>query len=154
MNERLAAHYGIPEVRGNEMRLVKLPASSPRGGILTQGTVLGVTSNPTRTSPVKRGVFVLRTSSALPQAPPPPPDIPPLEDAVKGLTNRAPSLRETLAAHRENALCASCHNRMIRSGWRLRISTRWACGATKEFDEPIDATGQLITGESFSDVRA
>lgn len=153
VNERLAAHYGIPEVRGNEMRLVKLPASSPRGGILTQGTVLGVTSNPTRTSPVKRGVFVLENILGTPP-PPPPPDIPPLEDAVKGLTNRAPSLRETLAAHRENALCASCHNRMDPIGLAFENFNAMGMWRDKEFDEPIDATGQLITGESFSDVRA
>ncbi|MEK7782281.1 MAG: DUF1592 domain-containing protein [Verrucomicrobiota bacterium] len=152
LNERLAMHYGIPDVRGNEMRLVKLPANSPRGGILTQGTVLGVTSNPTRTSPVKRGVFVLENILGTPP-PPPPPDIPPLEDAVKGLTNRAPSLRETLVAHRENALCASCHNRMDPIGLAFENFNAMGMWRDAEYNEPIDATGQLITGETFKDVR-
>src|SRR5215831_12311356 len=93
------------------MRLVKLPEDSPRGGVITEGTVLVATSNPTRTSPVKRGVFILDSILGMP-VPPPPPDIPPLEDANKGLTNHAPSLRETLAAHRENALCSSRHSRL------------------------------------------
>src|ERR1035438_8245627 len=61
LNERLAQHYGIPNVTGEKMRRVTLPPDSPRGGILTEGTVLAVTSNPTRTSPVKRGVFILRS---------------------------------------------------------------------------------------------
>ncbi len=152
LNEKLAAHYGIPNVSGAEMRLVKLSADSPRGGILTQGTVLGVTSNPTRTSPVKRGVFVLDNILGTPP-PPPPPDIPPLEDAVKGLTNRAPSLRETLAAHRENALCASCHNRMDPIGLAFENFNAMGMWRELEYNEPIDATGKLITGETFSDVR-
>ncbi len=152
LNERLAAHYGIPGVSGNEMRLVKLPADSPRGGILTQGTMLGVTSNPTRTSPVKRGVFVLDNILGTPP-PPPPVNVPPLEDAAKGLTNRAPSLRDTLAAHRENALCASCHNRMDPIGLAFENFNALGMWRDTEYNEPIDATGQLITGESFRDVR-
>lgn len=152
LNERLAAHYGIPGVSGNEMRLVKLPAGSPRGGILTQGTMLGVTSNPTRTSPVKRGVFVLDNILGTPP-PPPPVNVPPLEDAAKGLTNRAPSLRETLAAHREDALCASCHNRMDPIGLAFENFNALGMWRDTEYNEPIDATGKLITGETFSDVR-
>jgi hypothetical protein len=89
LNEPLARHYGIPDVKGNDMRRVKLPADSPRGGILTQGTVLGVTSNPTRTSPVKRGVFILESILGSPP-PPPPPVITPLEEAVKDAGDRAP----------------------------------------------------------------
>jgi len=152
LNERLAAHYGIPDVNGREIRLVKLPADSPRGGILTQGTVLGVTSNPTRTSPVKRGLFILDNILGTPP-PPPPPDIPPLEDAAKGLTNRTPTLRETLAAHRETALCSSCHNRMDPLGLALENFNAMGMWRTSEFGEPIDATGSLITGETFNDVR-
>ncbi len=152
LNERLAKHYGITNVFGDEMRRVTLPADSPRGGILTQGTVLGVTSNPTRTSPVKRGVFILDSILGTPP-PPPPPDIPPLEDAVKGLTNRAPSLRETLAAHRENVLCSSCHNRMDPLGLALENFNALGMWRDGEFGEPIDATGKLITGESFTNIR-
>ena len=80
LNERLAKHYGIQGVQGDEMRLVTLPPENPRGGILTQGTILAVTSNPTRTSPVKRGVFILDNILGMPPSPPPP-DIPPLEEA-------------------------------------------------------------------------
>src|ERR1035438_4234221 len=101
LNERLAQHYGITNVFGQDMRRVTLPPDSPRGGILTEGTVLAVTSNPTRTSPVKRGVFSPDNVLGPPPLPPPP-NIPPLEDAIKNLTNRAPTLRETLAVHREN----------------------------------------------------
>lgn len=152
LNERLAEHYGIPNVTGKEMRLVRLPANNPRGGILTQGTMLGVTSNPTRTSPVKRGVFVLDNILGTPP-PPPPPNIPPLEDAAKGVTNHAPTLRETLAAHRENALCASCHNRMDPIGLAFENFNAMGMWRDREYDEPIDATGRLITGEAFNDVR-
>jgi hypothetical protein len=77
LNERLARHYGIEGVQGDEMRLVTLPPGSPRGGILTQGTVLATTSNPDRTSPVKRGLFILDNILGTPPAPPPP-DIPTL----------------------------------------------------------------------------
>ena len=152
LNERLATHYGITNVTGREMRRVNLPADSPRGGILTQGTVLGVTSNPTRTSPVKRGLFILDSILGTPP-PPPPPDIPPLEDAAKGLTNRTPSLRETLAAHRENALCSSCHNHMDPLGLALENFNAMGRWRTTEFGEAIDATGSLVTGETFNDVR-
>lgn len=152
LNERLAKHYDVTNVFGDEMRLVKLPADSPRGGILTQGTMLGVTSNPTRTSPVKRGVYILDNILGTPP-PPPPPDIPPLEDATKSVTGRAPSLRETLAAHRENALCSSCHNRMDPLGLALENFNAMGMWRDQEFAEPVDPTGKLITGESFNDIR-
>ena len=152
LNERLAKHYGLTNVFGDEMRLVKLPANSPRGGILTQGTVLGVTSNPTRTSPVKRGLFILDNILGTPP-PPPPPDIPPLEDAAKGATNHAPTLRETLAAHRENVLCSSCHNRMDPLGLALENFNAMGLWRDQEFNAPIDPTGKLITGESFTNIR-
>ena len=152
LNERLAKHYGIPNVTGDELRLVKLPADSPRGGILTQGTILGVTSNPTRTSPVKRGVFILDNVLGTPP-PPPPPDIPPLEDATKNVTNHAPSLRETLAAHRENALCSSCHNRMDPLGLALENFNAMGMWRDQELAQPIDPTGKLISGEEFANVR-
>ncbi len=152
LNERLAKHYGIPDVSGDELRLVKLPPDSPRGGILTQGTILGVTSNPTRTSPVKRGVFILDNLLGTPP-PPPPPDIPPLEDATKNVTNHAPSLRETLAAHRENALCSSCHNRMDPLGLALENFNALGMWRDQEFAQPIDPKGKLISGEDFANVR-
>jgi len=152
VNERLADHYGIPDVTGPKMRRVTLPPDSPRGGILTEGTVLVVTSNPTRTSPVKRGAFILDNILGTPSLPPPP-NIPPLEDANKGLTNRAPTLRETLAAHRENALCASCHDRMDPPGLALENFNALGMWRTQEFGQPIDPSGQLATGEKFTNIK-
>jgi mono/diheme cytochrome c family protein len=152
LNERLAHQYGITNVTGDEMRLVPLPADSPRGGVLTEGTVLVVTSNPTRTSPVKRGLFILDNILGTPP-PPPPANIPPLEDAAKGLTNDTPTLRETLAAHRANALCASCHNRMDPLGLALENFNALGVWRASEFSQPIDAAGTLLTGESFSNFK-
>jgi mono/diheme cytochrome c family protein len=123
LNERLANHYGIPDVKGSEMRRVALSPDSPRGGILTHGTMLAVTSNPTRTSPVKRGLYILENILGTP-APPAPPNVPALEDAAKHFPGREPSLKELLASHRDAPLCASCHAR-----WRT--STPWGYGEIK-----------------------
>jgi hypothetical protein len=152
LNERLAKHYGVENVTGDELRRVTLPPDSPRGGVLGQGTVLAVTSNPTRTSPVKRGVFILENILGLPP-PPPPPDIPPLEDAAKNTTNRSPTLKELLALHREQPLCSSCHNRMDPLGLALENFNAMGMWRETEQGQPIDATGKLITGERFSDVK-
>jgi hypothetical protein len=152
LNERLARHYGITHVAGNDMRRVTLPPDSPRGGVLTEGTVLVATSNPTRSSPVKRGLFVLDSILGTPP-PPPPANIPPLEDAAKGLTNHAPSLRETLAAHRASSLCASCHNRMDPLGLALENFNALGLWRGTEFKQPIDAAGTLLTGESFTNIQ-
>jgi hypothetical protein len=152
LNERLARHYGITNVVGEEMRLVTLPPDSPRGGILAQGTVLTVTSNPTRTSPVKRGVFILDNILGTP-SPPPPPNIPPLEDATQAITNHAPSLRQMLAVHRENPLCSSCHNRMDPLGLALENFNAMGMWREREYDQPIDCAGKLITGEDFTSFK-
>jgi hypothetical protein len=154
LNERLARHYGLTNLNvvGEEMRLVKLPPGSPRGGILTQGTVLAVTSNPTRTSPVKRGRFILDNILGTPPAPPPP-DIPPLEDAAKGIKDRPITLRETLALHREAPLCSSCHNRMDPLGLALENFNALGMWRDQERSQPIDATGKLLSGESFTTVK-
>jgi hypothetical protein len=152
LNERLAKHYGIGDVQGTDMRRVQLPADSPRGGILTQGTVLAITSNPDRTSPVKRGLFILDNLLGSPP-PPPPPDIPTLEDSAKKITGRTPTLREALEVHRSDALCNSCHNRMDPLG--LALENFNALGIFRESrpDRPIDVSGTLLTGESFESVR-
>ena len=149
LNEPLARQYGLTNVLGPEMRLVRLPPGSPRGGVLTEGTVLVTTSNPTRTSPVKRGAFILENILGTP-VPPPPPNLPPLEDAAKGLTNHTPTLRETLALHRQNSLCASCHNRMDPLGLAFENFNALGMWRTTEFQQPLDTAGQLITGESFT----
>ena len=152
LNERLAKHYGIDGVVGNEMRLVALPPNSPRGGVLTQGTVLAVTSNPNRTSPVKRGLFILDNILGIPP-PPPPPKIPPLEEAAKEFAGRTPTLRETLELHRKRPSCSSCHNRMDPLG--LALENFDALGRWRELEQGnrVDSTGRLITGESFSNVQ-
>jgi hypothetical protein len=152
LNEKLAKHYGVNDVTGNEMRLVELPPDSPRGGVLTQGTVLAVTSNPTRTSPVKRGLFILDNILGMPP-PPPPPDIPPLEDSAKGVQGHEPTLRETLQVHRGKPLCGSCHNRMDPLGLALENFNAMGMWREKERDQALDVAGTLITGESFGDIR-
>jgi hypothetical protein len=152
LNERLAKHYGIDGVKGEEMRLVKLPADSPRGGILTQGTMLATTSNPDRTSPVKRGVFILDNILGTPP-PPPPPDIPALEDAVAGIKGPPPTLRETLKLHRSAALCASCHNRMDPLGLAFENFNALGRWRDKDSNQPIEVAGQLITGESYKNIK-
>ncbi len=151
-NERLANYYGIPGVTGSEMRKITLPEGNPRGGVLTMGGILRVTSNPTRTSPVKRGLFLLENVIGAPP-PPPPADIPPLEDAGRKITDHHPTLRQTLELHRASPLCASCHDRMDPLG--LAFENFNALGLWRESDanQPINAAGKLITGESFHDVR-
>jgi mono/diheme cytochrome c family protein len=152
LNERLAKHYGVENVTGPEMRRVTLPAGSPRGGILTQGTILAVTSNPTRTSPVKRGVFVLDNVLGLPP-PPPPPNIPALEDSIKPSKDHEPSLRETLAIHRQQPLCSSCHDRMDPLGLALENFNAMGMWRTQERGQPIEIQGKLASGESFENVQ-
>lgn len=152
LNERLASHYGIEGVSGEAMRRVELPSDSPRGGVLTQGTFLAVTSNPTRTSPVKRGLFILDNILGTP-SPPPPGDVPELEDSLENFTDHEPTLREVLELHRQDPLCNSCHARFDPLGIafeNLNALGRWR---ETENDLPIDASGQLITGETFQDVR-
>jgi hypothetical protein len=148
LNERLAKHYGITDVKGDEMRRVALPPGSPRGGVLTQGTVLAVTSNPDRTSPVKRGLFILDNILGSPPAPPPP-NIPPLEDAGKQFGKRKPTLRETLAVHRQAPSCMACHDRMDPLGLALENFNALGRWREKDRGQPVDASGKLITGERF-----
>ncbi len=134
------------------MRLVKLPADSPRGGVLTMGAVLVVTSNPDRTSAVKRGLFVLE--NILGSAPPPPPaNVPPLEDSAKDFKDKEPTLRELLEVHRNKALCSSCHSRMDPIGLGFDNFNALGMWREKERGQPIDSAGELITGESFQSVQ-
>ncbi|MEO6244011.1 MAG: DUF1592 domain-containing protein [Opitutaceae bacterium] len=152
LNERLATHYGVPGVTGENLRLVQLPANSPRGGMLTQGTVLAVTSNPTRTSPVKRGLFILDNILGTPP-PPPPPNVPDLEEAKKEFKGREPKLSEMLALHRADKLCSSCHERMDPLGLALENFNALGGWRDTEAGQPIDPSGELITGEKFASVR-
>lgn len=152
LNEELAKYYGVPDVKGSEMRRVALPMDSPRGGVLTQATMLVVTSNPTRTSPVKRGKFILDNVLGQP-VPPPPPNVPPLENSTEAIKDHEPTLREAQEQHRSNALCASCHAHMDPLGLALENFNALGMWRDKEHDRPIDASGQLITGESFQNIR-
>jgi hypothetical protein len=146
LNERLARHYGIGGVQGEQFRLVSL-AGSPRSGLVTQGSVLTVTSNPTRTSPVKRGKWLLENFLGEP-LPPPPPNVPKLEDQSPEVSQG--SLRQRLEQHRRDPACASCHRTMDALGFALENFD--AVGAWRAKDGPweIDAAGELPTGEKFA----
>ncbi len=154
LNAKLAKFYGINDVSGSEMQKVSLPKDSPRGGVLTHASFLLVTSNPTRTSPVKRGQFILDNILGTP-TPPPPADVPLLEDAKKEIKKDGqPTGRELLAVHRSiKPLCYSCHARMDPLGLSLENFNAMGMWRDKERGQPIDATGELITGETFHDVR-
>ena len=142
VNERLAKHYGIEGVKGPKFRRVKLPAN--RGGVLTQAGVLTLTSNPTRTSPVKRGKWVLDQILGTPP-PPPPPDVPSLPDD-KQLTG---SLRKVMELHRQNAVCASCHERMDPIGFAFENYDAIGAWRDKDGEFAIDSSGVLPNGQSF-----
>ena len=154
LNHRLAKFYGLTnlDVTGTEFRRVTLPADSPRGGVLTMGGVLVVTSNPTRTSPVKRGLFILDNILGNP-APPPPANIPPLEDAEKATAGHEPTLQEALGIHRSQPLCNSCHSRMDPLGLAFENFNALGMWRSQEHEQTIDGSGKLITGELFQDVR-
>ncbi len=151
-NEALAKHYGIPDVKGSDFRRVRLAENSPRGGLLTQAAVLMITSNPNRTSPVKRGQFILENFLGSP-TPPPPPDIPPLEEVRRGIKGHEPTVREVMAIHRTNALCASCHARMDPLGLALENFNALGMWRETERKQPIDASGELLSGQAFKNVR-
>jgi uncharacterized protein DUF1588/uncharacterized protein DUF1592/uncharacterized protein DUF1585 len=142
VNERLAKHYGIEGVNGAEFQRVKLPAN--RGGILTQASILTLTSNATRTSPVQRGKWVLDQLLNTPP-PPPPPDVPQLDEA-KQLTG---SLRQRMEQHRANAICASCHARMDPIGFAFENYDAIGRWRDKDGEFPIDPSGVLPDGQAF-----
>ena len=152
VNGPLAKLYGIPDVNGREIRKVTLPEGSPRGGLLTQGGVLMITSNPGRTSAVKRGQFILENILGTP-TPPPPPDIPSLEAALEGIKGREPTMREVMEVHRAQALCAACHNRMDPLGLAFENYNAMGIWRATEKQQPIDASGKLVTGRTFKDAR-
>ncbi len=146
VNERLARHYRVPGIEGEAFVPIKLPAERV-GGILGHGSFLTLTSNPTRTSPVKRGKYVLENLLGTPP-PPPPPEVPDLDDR-----NRAElhgTLRQRMEQHRVDPACASCHARMDPIGFGLEQFD--GVGARRQSDEgaPIDPAGQLVSGEKFA----
>ena len=144
VNERLARHYGIPNVYGDRFRRIPVTDDNRRG-LLGHGSVLTVTSYPTRTSPVLRGKWVLDNVLGAPP-PPPPPDVPDLEENPVG---RVLPMRERMAHHRRNAVCASCHSRMDPLG--LALENFDATGQWREAEgaNRIDASAELDDGTAF-----
>jgi Protein of unknown function (DUF1592)/Protein of unknown function (DUF1588)/Protein of unknown function (DUF1587)/Protein of unknown function (DUF1585)/Protein of unknown function (DUF1595)/Ca-dependent carbohydrate-binding module xylan-binding/Planctomycete cytochrome C len=142
VNERLAKHYGIAGVKGSAFKRVKLPPE--RGGVLTQASILTLTSNSTRTAPVKRGKWVLEQILNTPP-PPPPPDVPNLPQETE-LTG---SLRQVMEQHRANPVCASCHERMDPIGFAFENFDAIGRWRDKDGKYPIDSSGVLPDGKTF-----
>jgi hypothetical protein len=152
VNERLALHYGIPNIYGSHFRRVTL-ADEARRGLLGKGALLMVTSHPHRTSPVLRGKWVLENVLGTP--PPPPPDaVPPFEEETE--PGRPRSVRERMEQHRRNPVCAGCHRTIDPVG--LALENFDAVGAWRARDGGtrgtlVDATGQLVDGTSIDGVN-
>jgi hypothetical protein len=156
VNERLARHYGIPDVYGDQFRRVTV-TDGIRGGLLGQGSILTATSYPNRTSPVVRGKWILETLLGSPP-PPPPPNVPALPEAEA--TGKVLTMRERLSEHRQNPACAGCHSRMDPLGfalenfdatgkWRITEST----GPADKSRNAIDASGELADGTKFDGAK-
>jgi hypothetical protein len=145
VNERLAQHYGIPNVKGVNFRRVELAEDSPRRGLLGKGSILTVTALPNRTSPVVRGKWVLQNILGAPP-PDPPPNVPALEENGNQIS-KTRTTRERLELHRANGVCASCHKLMDPIGFALENFD--AIGKYRRFDEnyqPIDNSGVYADG--------
>jgi hypothetical protein len=172
LNGRLAFHYGIPGIEGMNMRKVKLPADSHRGGLLTQASILKLTTNATYTSPIMRGAFVLDRLLGMPPSPPPP-DVEAIEPDIRG----AVTLREQMKAHKTQAVCASCHVKIdppgfalenfdVLGGWRERyrvskggegIDRVKLANHPKDnyhvyLARPVEAHGETSDGQTFQDI--
>ena len=150
LNERVALHYGIPNVLGSEFRRVQLSPDSPRRGILGQGSILTITSHPNRTSPVLRGKWILKNILGTP--PPDPPAVVPALDDHKTQAKVA-TLRDRLAAHRAVEPCRSCHAMIDPAGFALENFD--AIGRWRVVDEswnPLDTSGALPDGTKFQNV--
>jgi hypothetical protein len=150
VNERLARHYGIPDIYGSRFRRIAVH-DDDRRGLLGQGSILAVTSHAERTSPVLRGKFVLENILGMP-VPPPPPDVPPLKGNQEGEKPR--TMREQMAEHRANAACASCHKTMDSIGFALENFDAVGAWRTQDAGNPIDASGELADGSKVDGVVA
>ncbi|MEO7318762.1 MAG: DUF1592 domain-containing protein [Chthoniobacteraceae bacterium] len=148
LNERLAKHYGIPNVYGSQFRRIALDSKSERGGLLRHGSILTVTSYANRTSPVIRGHWILANLVGTPP-PPPPPNVPALKDTT---VSAKLSVRERLAEHRAEAACATCHNLMDPVGFSLENFDAVGRWRTIEEGKPVDASGGLPDGSKFTGV--
>lgn len=170
LNRRLAEHYGIKGVEGQEIQRVTLPEGSPRGGLITQAAILKITANGTTTSPVKRGSWVLTSLLGTPPAPPPP-----MVGSVEPDTRGSTTIRELLDKHRRDAVCASCHRVIdppgfamecfdVIGGFRDRYRVTGPGDAAPEslfgrniweyrMGPPVDSSGETPDGEAFRDVK-
>ena len=171
LNDRLATHYGIPGVTGVAMRRVALPPDSPRGGLMTQASVLKITANGTTTSPVLRGKWVRERIMGL-DTPPPPPSVPAVDPDIRG----AVTIRQQLDKHRADQTCAACHSKIdppgfalesfdVMGAWRDRYRASSEDGVvepgfgkngwpfTFHYALPVDSSGALPDGRTFKDVR-
>jgi hypothetical protein len=155
LNRRLAEHYGIPGVVGQEMRKVAIPEDSPRGGILTQASILKITANGTVTTPIKRGNFVVSNLLGDP-SPPPPATVVVDEPDTRGST----TIRETLDRHRDEEVCATCHNHIDPGGFALEsfdpigaFRTKYKRNTSPDKWPDVDATGISEAGDVFADIN-
>jgi Protein of unknown function (DUF1592)/Protein of unknown function (DUF1588)/Protein of unknown function (DUF1585)/Protein of unknown function (DUF1587)/Protein of unknown function (DUF1595) len=148
VNERLARHYGIPDIYGSRFRRVTI-SDPARRGLLGQGSILSVTSHAERTSPVLRGKWILENILGLP-VPPPPPDVPPLKEKAEG--EKPQTMREQMAEHRANPACATCHKVMDPIGFALENFDAVGSWRTQEAGGPIDASGELADGTKVDGV--
>jgi mono/diheme cytochrome c family protein len=148
VNERLARHYGIPDIYGSRFRRVKL-SNGERGGLLGQGSVLTVTSYANRTSPVLRGKWLLANILGTPP-PPPPPNVPLLKET--GENGKRTSVRERMEQHRKDPACAGCHVRMDPLGFSLENFDATGKWRSSSDGAPINATGELPDGTQLEGV--
>jgi Protein of unknown function (DUF1592)/Protein of unknown function (DUF1588)/Protein of unknown function (DUF1585) len=145
LNQRLAEHYGIPNIYGSEFRRVTLDTAE-RGGLLGQGSILTVTSYPNRTSVVQRGKWILETLLGTPP-PPPPPGIPELKP--ESADGHPLTVRQQMEQHRSNSVCASCHLRMDPLGFAMENYDGVGKWRTRDAGGTIDPSGQLPDGTRF-----
>lgn len=144
VNERLAKHYGIPNIRGSEFQRITYPADSPRGGLLGQGGILLLTSYSTRTSPVLRGKYVLENLLAS-APPPPPPNVPSLKTET-GKPEEVLSLRDAMVRHRADPACANCHARMDPIGFALENFDAVGKWRDQDAGKPVEVKSTLADG--------
>ncbi len=149
VNERLAKHYGIPNIYGSRFRKVTFGPADVRGGLLRHGSVLTVTSYATRTSPVIRGKWILDNILGIPP-PPPPPNVPALKE--NAAATKPLSMRERLAEHRANPACAGCHQLMDPVGFALENYDAVGRWRSTEDAQPIDVAGGLPDGTKLAGI--
>jgi len=148
VNERLARHYGIPDIYGSRFRRVAI-TDDARRGLLGQGSILALTSHAERTSPVVRGKWILENILGTP-VPPPPPDVPPLKGDQEGQKPR--TMREQMAEHRANPACANCHKAMDSIGFAMENFDAVGAWRARDAGQPIDASGELSDGTKINGV--